>query len=365
MSGLINKVKDAVHSDKKDNAATDNPQSSNAGPYGSNMANKADPRVDSDRDTVRTGTHGTHGAGMTGTTGTHGTHGTIGTHGTTGAGYGSSTTGAGFGSSTTGTTGAGYDNPRSVNDGPHGSNMANKADPRIDSDRDGRAGGLGSSGTTGAGYGSSTAGTGYGSSTTGTGYGSTGTGLGSTGHSATTSTGYGSTTGAGLNDPRSTNAGPHRSNMANTADPRVDSDRDGRGLGHGTTGTTGAGYGSTGTSGLDSTRTTGASGTGYGDPRSANDGPHRSNMANTADPRVDSDRVSSFHLDRYSILTRCRMVAAVSAPLALATPPTPATTRVPLVPPALVLALQAQATVHLPPPAVATPTRLLVLTTRT
>jgi hypothetical protein len=223
MSGLVNKIKEAVHSDKKDNAATDNPQSSNAGPHASNMANKADPRVDSDRDNY-------------GTT----NYGTTGTHGTTNAGYGS------------------------TNAGPHDSNIANKADPRVDSDRDGRGIGHGTAGTTG------------GIGSTGAGYGSTGTsGLGSTGT-------YGST-----------NAGPHSSNMANKADPRVDSDRDGRGIGHGTAGnaggigSTGAGYGSTGTSGIGSTGTTGA---GYG---STNAGPHSSNIANKADPRVDSDLVSS------------------------------------------------------------------------
>ncbi|GME23387.1 Period circadian protein, partial [Neofusicoccum parvum] len=70
-----------------------------------------------------TGTHGIHDT----TTGTHGT--TTGTHGTHGT-----TTGAGYG--TTGTTGSHvqHDNPHSTNAGPHESNIANKADPRFDSD---------------------------------------------------------------------------------------------------------------------------------------------------------------------------------------------------------------------------------------
>lgn len=53
--------------------------------------------------------HGTTGTGVTGShsTGTRDTHGT---HGTTGAGYGSTIA------------------------GPHSSNIANKADPRVDSD---------------------------------------------------------------------------------------------------------------------------------------------------------------------------------------------------------------------------------------
>lgn len=43
--------------------------------------------------------------------------------------------------------------------GPRGSDMANRADPRVDSDRDGRRG------VESSGYGSSNTGTGYGSST--------------------------------------------------------------------------------------------------------------------------------------------------------------------------------------------------------
>lgn len=91
------------------------------------MANKLDPRVDSDRDnrndpSSRVGGYGTQGAGtgvgsgMTGahsaTTGTHGTHGTSsgigGTHGTS----------SGIGG-THGTSGAYNEDPRSTNAGPH------------------------------------------------------------------------------------------------------------------------------------------------------------------------------------------------------------------------------------------------------
>ena len=85
--------------------------------------------------------------------------------------------------------------------GPHSSSLANKADPRVDSDLDG----------------SRTAGNpGYGSNAPS----STTTGYGSNVPSSTTS-GYGS----GM--PSSTIAGPHSSNLANKADPRVDSDLDG------------------------------------------------------------------------------------------------------------------------------------------
>jgi hypothetical protein len=112
--------------------------------------------------------------------------------------------------------------------GPHSSNMMNKADPRVDSDRDGRGIGAGTAGVV--------AGT---------------TSGGMTGTHGTHST-----------------AGPHGSNLANKADPRVDSDRDGSNRGMGT--------------GMTSTSNTAA-------------GPHSSNAANKLDPRVDSDRSSGHH----------------------------------------------------------------------
>lgn len=161
--------------------------STTSGPHSSNMMNKADPRVDSDRD-------GSRNMGATGT------------------GYGSSTTG----------TGSGLTGSHSTTSGPHSSNMMNKADPRVDSDRDGSR----NMGTSGTGYGSSTTGTGsgYGSGTTGSGYGS------------------------------STTQGPHSSNMKNEIDPRVDSDGS-RGYGSGTTGS-GYGSGTTGTHGTHGTHDT-------------------------------------------------------------------------------------------------------------
>ena len=45
MSGLVNKVKDALHSDK----SHETPEGT-SGPHTSRVANTADPRVDSDRD---------------------------------------------------------------------------------------------------------------------------------------------------------------------------------------------------------------------------------------------------------------------------------------------------------------------------
>ncbi|KAF3353574.1 hypothetical protein VdG1_08241 [Verticillium dahliae VDG1] len=220
MSGLINKIKDAVHSDKHDkhdsthtgsDASTTHGTtgthgstglgssgygntSTNAGSHDSNLANKADPRVDSDRD--HRGTTGTgYGSSTTGTYGSSTTGASTGTYGSSTTGSGGIGSGAtGVGASATGLGSSGYGNT-STNTGPHDSNLANKADPRVDSDRDHR-------GTTG---------TGYGSSTTGTGYDNTTSGLGSSVNSG----------------PAPNTAGPHSKDFLNKADPRVDSDRDG------------------------------------------------------------------------------------------------------------------------------------------
>ena len=81
--------------------------STTSGPHSSNLENKMDPRVDSDRD-------GSRNLGAANTTG----------------GYGSGAT------------------------GPHSSNLENRVDPRVDSDRN-----LGTAGTT-SGYGSGPTGTG-------------------------------------------------------------------------------------------------------------------------------------------------------------------------------------------------------------
>ncbi|KAL2419715.1 hypothetical protein ABEF95_005815 [Exophiala dermatitidis] len=139
------------------------------GPHSSNVANKLDPRVDSDADHRNNPTSvvGRYGQTGTGTTSAYG-------HGTT--------TGA-----TTGTA------------GPHSSNIANKLDPQVDSDADHRNNPASAAG-------------GYGQ--TGTAYGAT---SGTTGTTGTTGT--------------STTTGPHSSNLANKLDPRVDSDAS-HGAGH-------------------------------------------------------------------------------------------------------------------------------------
>jgi hypothetical protein len=296
MSSIINKIKEKVHSSDT-NTHSGAPEGSH-GPHDSRVANAADPRVDSDRDgshtagrttgTHTTGTHttGTHTTGTTGTTGFGRTAG----HGEYGSGLGTGsaegahgphssrianaadprvdsdrdgsntlgsnthnthTTGTGFGTTgrTTGGTTEGLH-------GPHSSRIANAADPRVDSDRDG-SNTLGSNThsthTTGAGFG------GHNTHTTGTGFGATGGGLGGA-NTHTHHAGSGMTGMTGTHGASTGTHGPHSSRVANAADPRVDSDRDGRGALH----------------------------TGPG-PASNTAGPHSSDMANKLDPRVDSD----------------------------------------------------------------------------
>jgi len=199
-------------------AAGTHGHSTNTGPHGSNLANKVDPRVDSDRD----------GSGNMGAAN---------------YGPGGHTTGTGFG------TGAGTHSTNTTA-GPHDSNIANKVDPRVDSDRDG------SRNMGAANYGP-------GGHATGTHAGITGTGT----HSGMA--------GSGTNT-----AGPHNSDLLNKVDPRVDSDRDGsRNL-------AAANYGPGGQ----------ATGTHTGTTGTYTAGPHDSNLLNKADPRVDSDRDGSRNL---------------------------------------------------------------------
>jgi len=345
MSGIVNKIKEVLHKDSSDTThgtsshGTNNPNSNvssvtsgstNHGGHNSNLANKADPRIDSDRDGSRipgaaghSGVSNTHGSGLTGnnhsglTSGStnHGPHdsnlankadpridsdhshthsNTLGTsnHGTTG-GLGSNHNTTGYGSSTT---------HGSTNAGPHDSNVLNKMDPRVDSDRDGSNR---HTGTTGTGIGSNTHGTGYGSNTHNTGIGSSNTGYGS----GSTNHGPHSTNTANVLDPRvdsdrsshgigqnnqashfgtntghsathgSTNNGPHNSNMANVADPRVDSDHSKTGAGHTQSGGVFGASGSHATSGSGTAQNT--------------SGPHNSDLLNKLDPRVDSDKDGS------------------------------------------------------------------------
>ncbi|RGP79127.1 period circadian [Fusarium longipes] len=274
MSGLINKVKDAIHSDKdKKHDSTHDTRTSGvpegtAGPHNSRAANAADPRVDSDLDSSRR-----TGAGHTTTGGLGSTTGTTG-HTTTG-GIGSHSSGLPEGTA-----------------GPHSSRAANAADPRVDSDLDSTR----RTGHTTGGIGS------HSENLTGTGRHSENmpghsTGLGSTGHSS------------GLPEG---SVGPHSSRAANAADPRVDSDLDSSrrtgGLGGNaydqtTTGTSGLASHGSGAHGPTGTHSSGLSGansgshmagnTAYGStnpgPAPKTAGPHKSDMLNKADPRVDSN----------------------------------------------------------------------------
>ncbi|KAL7622790.1 hypothetical protein AAE478_006469 [Parahypoxylon ruwenzoriense] len=228
MSGVIHKVKDAVTGNHHSSTTSHGAPEGTHGPHSNRVANTADPRVDSDRDnraTPGSTVGGTHAY----TSGDNYTH--------------------------SGQTG-------SATAGPHRQGIVNKADPRIDSDRDGR-------------YAGNTAGD----------YGGSG---------------------------REGAHGPHNSRLANTVDPRVDSDRDasrtvGNTYGSSGTETTGHSYAPAGTGNTTYGSSTGAPSAGYGSstgthgyggvtgthsgPGAAPDtaGPHRSNVMNKVDPRVDSD----------------------------------------------------------------------------
>ncbi|KAH8703066.1 hypothetical protein BGW36DRAFT_82343 [Talaromyces proteolyticus] len=231
MSNFIHKVKDAITHDHHDEPS----RSSNAGPHDSKLANKLDPRVDSDRDNraarTDTSTGGTSGVSSSpyDNTTTTTTTGYAGGSGTTKPGRTSNQADSRIDSNRTqyGTapgvgSGSGYgNNPQSTNAGPHSSNLANKADPRIDSTQSQYAPASGVS------------------------------------------------SGVAFADPRSTNAGPHGSTLGNVADPRVDSNR--------------GQYGTT------NDFASGGSDYKMNNTQSTNVGPHGSNIANKLDPRVDSD----------------------------------------------------------------------------
>jgi hypothetical protein len=295
MSGLINSVKEAVIG-KSNTADTSNNDydnthdgrgsgltgsgtqssntygSDNAGPHSSNLGNKLDPRVDSDQDGRRGyDSSNTSGSGQTLT-------GRVAE--ATGLGGGSSSNTSGSGQTLTGrlaeATGlGGGSSGASRTAGPHSSDLANKADPRVDSDQDGRRG-YDSSNTSGSGQ-------------TLTGRVAEATGLGGGSSSNTSGSGQGLTgrvadaTGLGGGSSGASHTeGPHSSDLANKADPRVDSDQDGR-RGYDSSNTSGSGQGLAG-------RVAGMTGLGGSSGTSNTAGPHSSDLANKADPRVDSDQ---------------------------------------------------------------------------
>lgn len=249
MSGVVNNIKHTLAGDKTSTTHTGAHNAGTAegvhGHHNSHAANAADPRIDSDLDESRNAglahnTHNTHSSGLTGNT--------------TGIG---STAHTGHNTAHSGVTGT-HTGAHNTS-GPHNSDLLNKADPRVDSDNSK----LHSSHHTAGGIGS----TGVGHNTHSSGY----TGA----HNTTTHTG-------------THTSGPHNSDLLNKTDPRVDSDNSKLHGSHNTTGH-GAGIGSTGVGHSTSGPHVGGTGTHGGISNSSNAGPHNSNLANKADPTVDSD----------------------------------------------------------------------------
>jgi len=180
-SNIANKADPRVDSDR-DNRARHEAMGGAAGPHSSNMSNKVDPRVDSDRDNRAAqfdspGNYQTGTAGGLGTAGAHG--GGINTHNPNVASRVEPVRHQGGVSGAYEPTGV---SSTTNNAGPHGSNLANKLDPRVDSDVDNRAR-----------------------------------------HQAIPGSSHG-------NPQSGATAGPHGSNLVNKLDPRVDSDLDNRGV---------------------------------------------------------------------------------------------------------------------------------------
>jgi hypothetical protein len=143
--------------------------------------------------------------------------------------------------------------------GPHRSRIANALDPRVDSDLDSTRAGAG-----------------------------TGPGGGMGGSAAVPPMAHSQAVG-GSHVPEGMYYGPqHTSRMANALDPRVDSDRD-RHVRRGTAGVAPApavGGGIDATNMPAGTSSTTSAGTGISAPKTS--GPHRSDLMNKLDPRVDS-----------------------------------------------------------------------------
>jgi len=303
MSNLINKIKDVIEPSQTTQTTTttapnhhghhagaQNPvggaatgtgvsnsgysASSNQGPHNSNLMNKLDPSVDSDMDGRagrNTGLSGNSGAQYGGATG-----GAMGTHQPGMHSSGQYTD--------TGASNAGYS---STTTNTHDSNLLNKLDPSIDSNRTGGVAGLGGntvhsgglSGTTGTGYGGGgVAGTGGNHHTTHTGGGLTGNpGVGQ--QAPIGESQYGS--GGGLTGQHGVgHHGVSHQGVGQQA-PIGDSQYGGSGTGHSNamgsshTAGVGGGLGSQGTPGSGNALNTA--------------GPHNSDLMNKLDPRVDSD----------------------------------------------------------------------------
>ncbi|KAL8992976.1 MAG: hypothetical protein Q9169_006689 [Polycauliona sp. 2 TL-2023] len=277
---------------------------SGVGPHSSSMANTVESRVESDADRSR----GLGGRDTSGTTGgvmsSNLPDRTAGNPGST------SDTGRSFplGGASSGTT----------TSGPHSSNLANKTDPRVDSDRDGSRG-VGNASGLGMGTGATSGPADQGDLSR--------AGLGGS-SDANTGVATGAATGVPLprgygeeswthdhqkhghefagdpceNEPPAAGAvhfmpGPHSLDTANRLDPHVGGGAAG-GLEHATvdstpsigdrhTGSGALATGGMGASGVESSR--GTSSTSATQQANTAVGPHKSDLMNKADPRVDSD----------------------------------------------------------------------------
>ncbi len=168
------------------------------GPHKSRVANALDPRVDSDMDHRGPTAPGAGAGGMMHGAGSGGGMGTTARH-----------------QPPTGTVPSSGNNVPEGTYGPHRSRVANALDPRVDSDRDntyrgasgasGSVGGVGTAGSTHASYGTAQQQSGYPHS---------GLGAASAGNAPIGMSGPG---------PAPNTAGPHRSDIMNKLDPRVDS----------------------------------------------------------------------------------------------------------------------------------------------
>ncbi|KAM0461159.1 hypothetical protein ACHAPV_004473 [Trichoderma viride] len=273
------------------------PASKTAGAHKSDTLNKADPRIDSDLDGSRN--MGLRSEKQTRDTGA-----------TSGYGVGTTTTSTGNTYSST--------EPGHKSAGVHKSDTLNKADPRIDSDLDGSrnmglrseqathgttrtAGTTGTTGTSfGTGMGTDTLGAGSGINTSGRSgdYTSGTSGLEGRGSGTDTYSGMGKTsglgsgTGTGAYSGTDTTSGYGSSNLgsSNLGSSNLGSSNLGSsnlGSSNLTSGERNFGQ-QTGTLGSDTT-TSAYGGLGSTGPASNTAGPHKSDMLNKADPRVDSD----------------------------------------------------------------------------
>ncbi|KAE9988548.1 hypothetical protein Vi05172_g9880 [Venturia inaequalis] len=245
-------------------AATGTYGSATTGPHSSNLANKLDPRV-SDTGSSVPGSHNQHSSGLTGTN-----HGTTGSSGLTGS-HTQHTTGSGLS--------GGYGNT-STNAGPHDSNALNSMDPRVDSDRDGSKN-LGASQ-----YGPGGVHTQHSSGLTGTNHGTTGSGLTGNNHSSGLTGNNHSSGLIGNNHSSGLTGNNHSSGLTgNNHSSGLTGNNHSSGLtgNNHSSGVTGTSHGTHGPVG----------GALTGGPAPNTSGPHKSDMLNKMDPRVDSDRDGS------------------------------------------------------------------------